>query len=56
MTWMEAGRTVYAFADASDAAKVRNALEGQRQHPSPLSRHEGYWQFEVISHDGEDRT
>jgi hypothetical protein len=34
MTWMEAGRTLYAFADASDAAKVRTTLEGQGQHPA----------------------
>jgi hypothetical protein len=47
MTWIEAGRTVYAFADASQAAAVRKILETQGEEPSRLCRQDGYWTFEV---------
>jgi hypothetical protein len=52
MTWIESGRTVYAFADASQAMEVRKVLEGQGQAPSRVYRQEGYWQFEVRTREG----
>jgi hypothetical protein len=52
MTWIEAGRTVYTFADASQAAEVRKVLEAQGEEPSRVYRQEGYWRFEVNTQEG----